>query len=844
MLRTTLAGMRRRKLRMLLSGLAVVLGVMAVAGSIVLTGTLGRSIDRIFADAHAHTDVWVHGRPKIPAGEFAAEPPPVPIPADVRERVLAVPGVAEATGHIQVDGARVIGPDGKVVGSFGPPRLGVNWTGENELVQLRAGRGPEAADEIAVNAGLAQLAGLSVGDRVGVLTREPRRDVTVVGIFGYSGGRDWLGGVQEVAFTDEVAARLMLGQPQAWTAVSVRAAEGVDPERLRDAIAAELGDDYQVRTADELAAEQSAQLREALAVLTSMLLGFAAVALFVGMFLILNTFSILVAQRQRELALTRALGASRRQVLTAVLLEAAVTGLVAGALGVLAGIGVAAALAAVAARYAALPMAGLAVTVPAMLACLLVGVAVTMLAALPPALRASRVPPVAAMREAAAVDRPLTRLTVTGVAVLAAGVAALAAGLAGSALRLVLAGVLACLLATALLAPAVARPAVAVLGRLLSWSVPGRLGRLNAARNPRRTAVTASALMVGVALVTGASVVVRSFQDSVTDLLGSSLHAELVVTGEVSGERPPSFDADVLHAAAALDGVRAAVGLYLDPAVVDGETTFIVAATDLAALADVFGAEPLSGDLSAPAPDALLVSEQAADDRGLEPGDAVTVQLGRGDPHRLTVVAVYPDGTLPGRYLAGPRVTADLTVPDPYLGFVRLEPGAAAEPVRAQLSRWLADNPEVSVTDRSSFIAQQARQLDSLLTMVRALLGLAILVAVLGIVNTLALSVVERTRELGLLRAVGLGRSATMRMVTVEAVLLALFGALLGIVSGTGLGAAVVRAMADQGIRTLTLPWADLGAYLLLAAVAGVAAAVVPAVRAARMDVLGAVAYE
>ncbi|MFS8522782.1 MAG: ABC transporter permease, partial [Micromonosporaceae bacterium] len=574
------------------------------------------------------------------------------------------------------------------------------------------------------------------------------------------------------------------------------------------------------------------------------LLGFAAVALFVGMFLILNTFSILVAQRQRELALTRALGASRRQVLTAVLLEAAVTGLVAGALGVLAGIGVAAALAAVAARYAALPMAGLAVTVPAMLACLLVGVAVTMLAALPPALRASRVPPVAAMREAAAVDRPLTRLTVTGVAVLAAGVAALAAGLAGSALRLVLAGVLACLLATALLAPAVARPAVAVLGRLLSWSVPGRLGRLNAARNPRRTAVTASALMVGVALVTGASVVVRSFQDSVTDLLGSSLHAELVVTGEVSGERPPSFDADVLHAAAALDGVRAAVGLYLDPAVVDGETTFIVAATDLAALADVFGAEPLSGDLSAPAPDALLVSEQAADDRGLEPGDAVTVQLGRGDPHRLTVVAVYPDGTLPGRYLAGPRVTADLTVPDPYLGFVRLEPGAAAEPVRAQLSRWLADNPEVSVTDRSSFIAQQARQLDSLLTMVRALLGLAILVAVLGIVNTLALSVVERTRELGLLRAVGLGRSATMRMVTVEAVLLALFGALLGIVSGTGLGAAVVRAMADQGIRTLTLPWADLGAYLLLAAVAGVAAAVVPAVRAARMDVLGAVAYE
>src|SRR5690606_9990286 len=207
----------------------------------------------------------------------------------------------------------------------------------------------------------------------------------------------------------------------------------------------------------------------------------------------------------------------------------------------------------------------------------------------------------------------------------------------------------------------------------------------------------------------------------------------------------------------------------------------------LAGLADIFGAEPLAGDLSTSAPDALAVNEQVAAERGLEPGDTVTVQLGRGDPHRLTVVAVYPDQALPGRYLAGPQVTGDMTVPDPYLGFVRLDPGAPAEPVRAQLSTWLVDNPEVSVTDRSGYVAQQSNQLGSLLTMVRALLGLAILVAVLGIVNTLALSVVERTRELGLLRAVGLGRSATMRMVTVEAVVLALFGALLGIVVGTGL---------------------------------------------------------
>src|SRR5690606_3646144 len=339
MLRATLKGMLSRKLRLLLSGLAVVLGVMFVSGALVLTDTLGRSFDQLFAGVYAHTDVQVHGEPRVAVSEFEGEVVPANLPADTVERVAAVPGVASARGLVEADGARLIGPDGKVVTSFGPPRLGINWTGEDKLVQLREGRGPAAPDEIAIDAALAETAGVSLGDRVGVLTLEPRQDFTVVGIFGF-GERDSLGGVQFVAFTDEVAQRLMLGEPDVWTAVDVRAAEGVSPEQLRDDIAAVLGDGYQVRTGAELAEEQSASLKEGLRFFSYILLGFAGVALFVGVFLIINTFSIIIAQQTRELSLIQIGRASCRQVLGSVLFEATVIGLVASVLGLAAGYGV------------------------------------------------------------------------------------------------------------------------------------------------------------------------------------------------------------------------------------------------------------------------------------------------------------------------------------------------------------------------------------------------------------------------------------------------------------------------------------------------------------------------
>ncbi|HEY0001540.1 MAG TPA: FtsX-like permease family protein, partial [Actinoplanes sp.] len=572
MLRATLKSLLGRKLRLVLSGLAVVLGVMFVAGAFVVTDTLGRSFDAIFASAYSQTDVGVSAKPKITTAEMEGEQVETPMPASARDKVAAVPGVASATGLIAADGARVIGADGKVLTSFGPPRMGVNWTGADELLQLRQGRGPERDDEIAVNQAVATKAGLHVGDRVGVLTQQPKKMFTLVGVFGYSGGRDSLGGVQEVAFTDPVAQRLMLGASGVYTQLTVRVTDGETPEAVRDRIAATLGDGYLVRTGDQLAADSAGDLKEALGFFNKILLGFAGVALFVGIFLILNTFSIIVAQRTRELALMRALGASRRQMIGSVMLEALVIGLVAAVLGLAAGVGVGALLGYLFSSMSSLPRASVGVPLAAVLSSLVVGVVVTVVAALLPALRASRIAPVAAMQDVATPDRPLTLLSVTGAVIGAAGATLLGIGLyATSSLWLILTGVLVTFVGVALLTPLISKPVVSALGRLFSWSLPGRLGRLNSGRNPRRTAITAAALMVGIALVTGVTVVMDSAKSSLSAQAEETIKAQVVIGGDQNGPRPPTYDAAVLREAAKIPGVRSAAGLWNDQVTINGE---------------------------------------------------------------------------------------------------------------------------------------------------------------------------------------------------------------------------------------------------------------------------------
>ncbi|MEV0431211.1 FtsX-like permease family protein [Micromonospora sp. NPDC050495] len=849
MLRATLKSLLARKLRLLLSGLAVVLGVMFVSGAFVLTDTLGRSFDAVFADAYSEVDVSVEAKPKIDVSGAEGMPVSTPMPASVLDRVKAVPGVADAKGVVAAEGARLIGSNGKVVSSFGPPQLGQNWLGEGDLLELREGHAPQADDEIVVNAALAKAGKVAVGDRVGVLTLAPKKEFTIVGVFGYSGGRDSIGGANEISFTTPVAQQLMLGKPDVFSSVSIEAADGTSPTALRDEVARTLGGDYQVKTGEQLADDAAAGLKEGLSFFNKILLGFAAVALLVGTFLILNTFSIIVAQRTRELALMRAIGASGRQVIGSVVLEALAVGLIASVLGLAAGIGVGALLAYLFGQLAGgLTLAGLGVPPSAVIGAFGVGMLITVVAALLPAVRASRIPPIAAMQDVATPDRPLTKVTIGGAVVTGIGAVLLFLGLGGhaggSTLATILGGVLFAFIGVALLTPVISRPVVSLLGALFSWSVPGKLGRLNSGRNPRRTAITAAALMVGIALVTGVTVILDSAKGSIGALAQDTIKADLVIAGASSGPRPASFDPAVLEKAAAIPGVRMVDGEYGDMAVVGGERTWVAVSSNVAALQQVFGAKATAGDISRLAPDQMLVSSDTAKARNLTVGSAVPVQLARGEARTYTVSGIYSSSQLTNPVTLPPQAAADFAIPQPIQGFLQLAPGTSVDTVQPQVERLLADSPEVSVVDLAAFIEQQTGQLDSLLQMIQILLALAIVIAVLGIINTLALSVLERTRELGLLRAIGLRRAQTMRMITVEAVVISIFGALLGVVVGTGLGAAVVEALKDEGITDLILPWGQMVTFLIMAAIIGVVAAVLPAIRAARINVLGAIAHD
>jgi putative ABC transport system permease protein len=849
MFRATLKSLLARKLRLLLSGLAVVLGVMFVSGAFVLTDTLGRSFDAVFSDAFSEVDVNVAAKPKVALSEVEGEQVAGPVPASVVDRVKAVPGVTDVRGVVNADGARLIGSNGKVVTSFGPPQLGENWLGESDLLKLREGRAPQADDEIVVNVALADAAKVKVGDRVGVLTLAPKKEFTLVGVFGYSGGRDSVGGVNEVAFTTPVAQQLMLGKPGVFSNVTAQAADGTTPEALRDQVARALGADYEVKTGKQLADDASAGLKEGLSFFNKILLGFAAVALLVGTFLILNTFSIIVAQRTRELALMRAIGASGRQVIGSVVLEAVAVGLIASVLGLAAGIGVGALLAYLLGKLAGgLTLAGLGVPPAAVIGAFAVGTVITVVAALLPALRASRIPPIAAMQDVATPDRPLTKVTVGGSVVTAIGAGLLFLGLGGHAgdhaLATILGGVLFAFIGVALLTPLISRPVVGLLGAIFAWSVPGKLGRLNSGRNPRRTAITAAALMVGIALVTGVTVILDSAKGSISALAEDTIKAELVISGAQSGPRPASFDPAVLEKAAAIPGVRLVDGEYGDMATMNGQRTWVAASSDVAALQQIFGAKATAGDISRLNPDQMLLSSDTAKSRNLSVGSTVNVQLSRGEARTFTVSGIYESSQLTNPVVLPPQAATDFAIPQPIQGFLQLAPGTSVAAVQPQVERLLADSPEVSVADRAAFIKQQTSQLDTPLRMIQILLALAIVIAVLGIINTLALSVLERTRELGLLRAIGLRRAQTMRMITVEAVVISIFGALLGVVVGSGLGAAVVRALKDEGITDLVLPWSQMVTFLVLAAVIGVVAAVLPAIRAARINVLGAIAHD
>ncbi|MGH8870168.1 MAG: ABC transporter permease [Actinomycetes bacterium] len=847
MLRTTLRSLLAHKLRLLLSGMAVVLGVAFVAGTLVFTDTLGKTFRDLFDSVTA--DVTVTKKTSydtdIFSGTTAAGEQGVP--AAVLASIRRVDGVRSAVGDVQSEGVYVVDKAGDAVGGNGAPGIGVNFENAPGLSSLHLvdGAAPRGPTEVAIDTQTADQADLGAGDRTRVLTPSGARDATVVGVFrfGDSGG---LAGASLVAF-DTATAQRLLGAPDVFSSISVKAEPGVGEAALRDRVVAAIPGAYEAQTKTEFTEESASEFEEGLQFFNIFLLVFAGVALVVGTFLILNTFSMLVAQRSRELALLRALGATRRQVSTSVLGEALVVGIVGSTVGLGVGVGLAALLRTLFGQVGLQLDGPLVFGARTVVWAYAVGVLVTVFAAYLPARRASRMPPVAAMRDDVALPERSPRVRALVGAVLAVIGAGALLGALGSddgsqAASLVGLGALLLLVGTIVLSPGLSRPVLRVLGGWLprAYGTVGRLARENARRNPRRTAATASALMIGLALVTSMSVLGASTTASIDKLMDRVLGADFVVSNEVAGPFSPA----VADEARDVSGVAAVTAQRFGQARVDGGNVFL-SAVDPSAVNQAVRMEFDAGSTSGLRGNGLLVDSAVAESKGWKVGDTVAMTFPFAGTETLRVGGIYQPNQALGPYNVSLHTfeQAGYANQDNFL-YVNTEPGADLAQVKKELADVTASFPIVDLKDQTEFKDQQKGQVDQLLMMIYALLVLSVLIAVLGIVNTLALSVIERTHEIGLLRAVGMARRQLRRMIRLESVVIAVYGALLGTGLGLAFGITLQRTLQGQGIEVLSVPVMRLVVFLLLAGVAGVLAAVWPARRAARLDVLRAVTTE
>ncbi len=851
MLVASLKSLLGRKVRLLMSTFAVVLGVAFVVGSLVFSDTLDRSFTALF-DATVG-DVVVR-----PAGAGAAEggPGTVTVPAGLVDELAALPGAARADGNVGAVGVYVVGTDGKVVGGVGPPALGESFSdapaaGGLQGLSIVEGRAPAAEGEVVLDARTAEQAGYAVGDAVPLLTATatPRLEAELVGLSGFPGGGS-LNGATLASFSTPVAQDLFLRGEDAFTDVWVTAADGTSQEELVAQAEEVLPAGVEAVTGERAADQAASGLLEAVSFLTTFLLIFAGIALVVGAFLIVNTFSILVAQRSRELALLRALGASQRQVTASVLLEALLVGLLGSTLGLGLGVLLARGIRAVFARVGLdLAGQGLVLAPRTVLAAYGVGVVVTLLAALLPALRTARIVPVQALGDDVALPEGSLRTRfLGGLALAAVGAGVLVAGLFASVPRAgwwVGAGVLLVLLGVAAASPVLSRPllVLARVGYARAFGSIGALAGQNSLRNPRRTTATASALMIGLTLACTMAIIGDSAKASVDRAVEEGFVGDFVVGNVVAGAFSPTVADEMVR----VDGVASVVRQRAARAVIDGAGTQGVVGTDPGSLGTL-ELDVVDGDAGDLERGSVLLEQDFAADEGLAVGDRLVAALPAGE-RSWRVVGLFAANPVVFFPVLTSVATLDAAGVAPQDNLVvvdaddRLD-AEGREAVQAGLEAVVADQPVVTVKDQAAFAAEQREPVDQFVLLVFALLGLALLIAVLGIVNTLALSVLERTREIGLLRAIGVTRVQLRWMVTLESVVISVLGAVLGTVLGVVFGVALMYALREEGLEVISVPLGQLGLFLALSVVVGMLAAVLPARRAARLDVLAAIGTE
>ena len=840
MRKVTLRGLLAHKLRLALTALAIVLGVTFISGTFVLTDTLNNTFSSLFTSVYSKIDFQVRGVAQFGSGQSATRNP---LPESLLPRVQGVPGVAGAFGNV-TGYAQFIARDGKPIpSSIGTLGIGFDTNPLISNLHLIAGNPPTSSNDVVMDAATAKSYDFSVGQQVRILGGglKSAESFTITGIAQF-GTADNLAGQTLAAFTLPTAQRVT-GLTGLYDFISVVAKPGADKAAVQRSIASALPSNAEVVTGQTIIDEDQNVVSQALSFFNTALLIFALISLFVGAFTIYNTFSIIVGQRTRELALLRVVGASRRQVFRSVLTEAAIVGLVSSAIGVGLGVLAAVGLKALLNGFGtSLPAGPLTFEPRTAIVGLLVGTLVTVVSAIGPARNAVRIAPVAALTDRSpdgAGAHPTRRRLISGTAVTVLGVALLGIGLSKPVVALVGAGAACVFLGAAMLAPAIARPLSGLLGRPLAALLgePGKLGRENSMRSPRRTAQTASALMVGLALVSAMAVFGASLSESATSSVDQAISADLLISVNGSGQLSDSVPAAV----AAVPGVTATNTVYRNQFEFQSTLAMLTGVTPQS-LADTVILRMTAGSSAALTEDELLIDATTATKDHLSVGDTVPVRFAYTGPTTIKIGGIYQSNALIQSYLVSSAYfLAHFRAPHPGAILARTNGSPGVE---TAVSNALSPYADVQVQTRAQFEQAQVASVNQLLGLIYALLALAVLIALIGIVNTLMLSVLERTREIGLLRAVGMRRPQVRSMIRSEAVILATFGAVIGIVIGTLMGLALVSSLRQQGITETTVPVVRLVEFLVLAALLGLVAASWPARRAARLDVLAAIAAE
>ncbi|MFF3636372.1 ABC transporter permease [Streptomyces sp. NPDC002250] len=857
-LRTSMRNFLAHKGRMALSAIAVLLSVAFVCGTLVFTDTMNTTFDNLFQATSS--DVQVSAKDSSDTGETTSNTgkPPV-MPASVVGEVRGARGVGAAEGTVFSTSVTVVDQDlDKLSPTSGAPTIVGSWNGNDaRTMKITSGAAPKGPGQVMVDADTVKKHHLKIGDEIGIITVVGTHHARVSGIAAFTVTNP---GAAIFYLDTETAQRTLVGRTGVYTNVNVTAAKGVTDVQLKKNVVTALGRGYRVQTAKEVADANQKQVQSFLNVMKYAMLGFAGIAFLVGIFLIINTFSMLVAQRTREIGLMRAIGSSRKQVNRSVLIEALLLGVIGSVLGVAAGVGIAVGLMKLMGQigmHLSTDDLTVAWTTPAL--GLLLGVVVTVLAAYLPARRAGKVSPMAALRDAhapadakAGIVRAVVGLVLTGAGTASLFAAAASDQAKGGSGWLGL-GVVLTLIGFVVIGPLLAGGLVRVLGMVILrvFGPVGRMAERNALRNPRRTGATGAALMIGLALVACLSVVGSSMVASATDQLDKTVGTDFIIQNDNQGGL---INPQSVRAVKDTPGLERVTEYKLVDAALttpDGKVSKkeTINAADPTYAQDL-RTKTVAGTLAdAYRPDSMSVFEGFAEKHGIKVGSKVAVDFKNGSTARLTVRAITSDEAVVDKgamYVSIPTVAKYVPadrMPLDVLVFATAKDGQQDAAYKA-LKAALHSDPSLTVRDQTDYKQALKDQIGQLLNMIYGLLALAIIVAVLGVVNTLALSVVERTREIGLMRAIGLSRRQLRRMIRLESVVIAVFGALLGLGLGMGWGATAQKLLALEGLKVLEIPWPTIITVFVASAFVGLFAALIPAFRAGRMNVLNAIATE